>query len=139
MFRKKSGQGLCSNDGIIQDIPKQRPRKNPRPFYPVKQSSHPVGRDYLRILRNRSIFTGTCFKDMGVGAAITEITDKILRKALVTRSLKFDMPVSFLIIPDIHSTSRADKKPVAGLQISGSQFEFPSFITRSSHKYDMVR
>jgi len=76
---------------------------------------------------------------MGVGAAITEITDKILRKALVTRSLKFDMLVSFLIIPDIHSTSRADKKSVAGLQISGSQFEFPSFITRSSHKYDAVR
>jgi hypothetical protein len=44
---------------------------------------------------------------MGAGAKIVENTDKILRKALIARTLKLDMPVSFLIIPDIRRTGRA--------------------------------
>jgi hypothetical protein len=46
---------------------------------------------------------------MGAGVTIVEITEKILRKALITRALKLDMLVSFLIIPDIHRTGRAGK------------------------------
>jgi len=55
------------------------------------------------------VFTGIRCKDMGAGATVAEIIDKILRKALIVRTLKLDMPVSFLIIPDIHRTGRAGK------------------------------
>jgi len=58
-------------------------------------------------LRSGFVLTGTRRRDIGAGAKIVENTDKILRKALIARTLKLDMPVSFLIIPDIRRTGRA--------------------------------
>ena len=77
----------------------QRPRK----FRGLCISLDPqANRTYLRILLNRFVSIGTRRKETRAGVKLVDIADKNFKTVLTTYLLKFDIPVSFLISPDIY-------------------------------------
>jgi hypothetical protein len=69
---------------------------------------------YLRLLRSRFVSTGTRRQAMRAGVRLVEIADNNMKTALTTCLLKLDIPVSFLIDPDIHGTGNQCRSPNTG-------------------------
>jgi len=68
------------------------------------QRNNPFAGIYLPLLRNGFVSTGTRRKETRAGVRLAEIADKNVKTALTICLLKLDIPVSFLISPDIYRT-----------------------------------
>jgi hypothetical protein len=63
------------------------------------------------------VSTGTRCKETRAGASLAETADKNMKTALTTYFQKLDIPVSFLLIPDIYRTGNQHHPQISGKPI----------------------